>query len=425
MDAKTIEWVIFGPLILGLILVSWWAMEESHKRLDDPNDDRTVYLDQLQNILKLAPYGAFRVTIYRQSGNIHAEHLVTGTAQEALATALATFRRAGIDAVHVSANNEMELRIGRLYHDHRGRKEGKKVGKAHITFEQRIEAPAPKSIPVPEHKPAPAPLMNAPEPSVAIQNIGITCDCGARSELAFADIRNERVCEACGKDATLTPVQIAQLKAAAEDARREAMARYRAGETDILVERKSKLSSNEPVVLTDHNIKFESAKEAVGHLGLIKPEAIATIIGMMHSMVEHPRSIATAYRKEGEQLSLDEKKAASIRANAFMSRQAFDDLTDKGKASPLTGHELTLLRAGFTENRFRHIRLHEDTPANITDYFIGFEYQTNSNDCPFCKRVAGTVIQPKEVAVLPSPECVCDTANYSINAKMDWLKNIV
>ncbi|WP_323810207.1 hypothetical protein [Sphingobium baderi] len=422
MDAKTIEWIIFGPLIFGLILISWWAMGESHKRLDDPNDDRTVYLNRLRQILKLAPYGVFRVTIYRQSGNIHAEHQVTGSKEDALNTAIATFRRAGIDAVHVGANNETQLRIGRLYHDHRGRKEGKKIGKAHIALEQRMEAPASTPIPVPDL--IPATLMEASEPSISIQNIGITCDCGQRSELAFAAIRNERVCEGCGKDATLTPVQIAQLEVAAEDAQREAMARYHAGETDIFVERKSKLAGDEPTTLTDQNIKFEAAKEAVEHLGLIKSGAIATIVGMMHGLAEHPRAIATAYRKDGAQLSRDEKKAAHIRANAFMSRQAYEDLTDKGKANPLNGHELTLLRAGFTENRYRRIRLHDETPDNIKDYFVGFEYQTHSSDCPFCKRVDGTIVQNAEVAILPSPDCVCETANYFVSAKMDWLKNI-
>ena len=72
MDAKTIEWIIFAPLILGLILVSWWATTESHNRLNDPNDDRTVHLDQLPAKLALFAQGVYRVTIFRQGGNIHA-----------------------------------------------------------------------------------------------------------------------------------------------------------------------------------------------------------------------------------------------------------------------------------------------------------------------------------------------------------------
>lgn len=237
MDAKTIEWIIFGPMILGLLLVSWWATSESHRRLDDSDDDRTLHLDQLPGKLALAPFGVFRVIIYRQSGNLHAEKIVTGTAQDALATAMATFRRAKIDAVHVGANSETELRIGRLYHDHRGSKEGKKVAKAHIMLVERMETPAP-----PQPEPAQFPETPAdPESSVTFQAIGLTCDCGERVEIGFDQVHEPRMCAACGKDATLTPVQIAQLETAAEEARAEALARYRAGETNIEVERRSKL----------------------------------------------------------------------------------------------------------------------------------------------------------------------------------------
>lgn len=236
MDTKTIEWIIFGPLIVGLLLVSWWAMSESHRRLDDPNDDRTLHLDQLPGKLALAASGIFRVTIYRQSGNVHTEKIVTGSAQDALATALSTFRRAKIDAVHIGANSETELKISRLYHDHRGRNEGKKVGKAHITLIERITAPAPVSAPAAQPLPA--------EPSIIFQPIGLTCDCGRRVEIAFDRVREPRRCASCGKDATLTPAQIVQLEAAAEEARAEALARYRAGETDIAIERGSKLTED-------------------------------------------------------------------------------------------------------------------------------------------------------------------------------------
>jgi len=217
-------------------------MSESHRRLDDPSDDpsddRTLYLNQLPGKLALAAFGVFRVTIYRQSGNVHAEKIITGSAQDALATALSTFRRAKINAVHVGANSETELRIGRLYHDHRGRNEGKKVGNAHITLVERIAAPALPAQPVPGPLPA--------EPSITFQPIGLTCDCGTRVEVAFAQMREPRRCASCGKDAILTPAQIDQLEAAAEEARAEALARYRAGETDITVERRNTLTEEQP-----------------------------------------------------------------------------------------------------------------------------------------------------------------------------------
>lgn len=248
MDAKTIEWIIFGPLIVGLLLVSWWATTESHRRLDDPDEDRTLHLGQLPGKLALAPFGIFRVVIYRQSGNIHAEKIVTGTAQDALGVAMTTFRRAKIDAVHVGANSPTELRIGRLYHDHRGSAEGKKVGKAHITLIEAFAAPVAAGLPEsPVSLPAPA----VAEPTISIQPIGMTCDCGERSEVAFADIRAPRSCPACGKDATLTPAQLVQLETAAEEARAEALARYRAGETGITVERRNTLVEDQLTTTND------------------------------------------------------------------------------------------------------------------------------------------------------------------------------
>jgi hypothetical protein len=424
MDAKTLEWIIFGPLIAGLFFVSWWAMSESHKRLDDPADDRTVYLDRLRPILKLAPFGVYRITILRQSGNVHAEHLVTGSAQQALASALSTFRRAKIDAVHVGENSESELRIARLYHDHRGSNEGKKVGKAVITLVERSATPqAVESIARPSQ---PAGIESHPslaEPSIKFQHVGITCDCGARYEVAFEELEQARTCASCGTDATLTPLQIAQVQQAAEEARDEALTRFRAGETDILVERKSKLTEAGKE-LTRANIKLEAAREAVSRLGLLEPEAAETIASFMErGMVEHPRAIATAYRKDGEQLTPHEKRAANIRANAFMSRRAYGELTETGKACALRAHEVTLLRAMFSEDRFARLSS-PGLSGGLMRHFDGFKYDAVSLDCPFCSRVNGTVVQPEAVAILPPDDCRCETANYSISPQVDWLQGV-
>lgn len=222
MDAKQIEWIIGVPLLLGLVVVSWWSMQDSEARLSDPNDNRTVYLNQLPALLALYGQGTYRVTIIRQSGNVHSEKIVTGTAQNALATAVATMRRAKIDAVHVEENSETQLRIGRLYHDHRGSAEGKKVGKAIVTLLER--AP---------------PIIRAPlaDGSIRVQAINITCDCGHRMEVPFECVQEERSCAQCGGDATLTPEQVSSLHAAADSAREEAWTRYQAGENSVKVVR--------------------------------------------------------------------------------------------------------------------------------------------------------------------------------------------
>ena len=223
MNSLSIDWIIGGPLLVGLLVVSWWATAQSHEQLADPDDDRTVFLNELSLKLMLFSRGIFRVTVIRQSGNVHAERIVNGTAQDALRVALGTFRRAGIDAVHVIKNDETELQFSRLYHSHRGSKEGKKVGQAHIVLLER------------------KPNFSPSAPTLSIHPIELTCDCGATTSIAYEKIAELRTCKNCTKDLTLTAVQVSQLEDDANSARKEAMERIKAGEKNVIVERKNSL----------------------------------------------------------------------------------------------------------------------------------------------------------------------------------------
>lgn len=126
--ADVIGYVLLG----GLLLFSLVAATLAQGKLDDPADNSVVYLDQLPSIVQLTGEGRWLVRIYRQSGNIHSEAEVVGSAQSAFNAALSTFRRARIDAVGVPENGPDRLRFGRLYHNHRGSNEGNKVGRAEI-----------------------------------------------------------------------------------------------------------------------------------------------------------------------------------------------------------------------------------------------------------------------------------------------------
>lgn len=98
-------------------------------------------------------------------------------------------------------------------------------------------------------------------------------------------------------------------------------------------------------------IKRQAVREAITALGLIVSEAEDRMLALLRDQMDiHPRQISTIYRKEGEQLSRDEKKGLGLRSNAFLSRQAFEDLTEDGRDEPLTAHETVLLRATFTFN---------------------------------------------------------------------------
>lgn len=219
--AQLINTVIGLVMMGGLALVYWLVVEESHKRLDDPDDDRTVWLDQLPNKVALAPHGTYRVTVLRQSGNVHAERVVTGTAQDALKVALATFRRARVQAVHVGRNLPHELSFGRMYHDHRGKSEGKKIGRAVIAVLAEAGPPAP---PTPE---APHAAL-ASRPGVEVR-VDMTCDCGHMASLAEDELAEANDCPACGRTNTHTPEEIARVKVELARLREETKARLDAG----------------------------------------------------------------------------------------------------------------------------------------------------------------------------------------------------
>jgi len=126
--ADIIGYVLIGVLLLATFI--GYAVAEG--KLDDPNDTTVIHLERLPGVAKLTGNGRWLVRIIRQSGNVHSESEITGDASAAVSAALATFRRAKIGEIGIPENTESKLRFGRLYHNHRGSNEGKKVGSAHI-----------------------------------------------------------------------------------------------------------------------------------------------------------------------------------------------------------------------------------------------------------------------------------------------------
>lgn len=124
---------MIGYALLGLIvLLMVGAYQSAGKRLDDPNDQSVLHLEQVPAVANLTGSGVYHLTIWRQSGNVHQSWTITGTAAQAVSQMLSTFRRARIPAVAIKTNTESELDVWRLFHNHRGRAEGKRVGGATI-----------------------------------------------------------------------------------------------------------------------------------------------------------------------------------------------------------------------------------------------------------------------------------------------------
>ncbi|MGW8188990.1 hypothetical protein [Sphingomonas hankookensis] len=224
-DTAQLVNTLVGLALMGVLaLVYWLSIEESHKRLDDHEDDRTLWLDQLPEKIALAPAGTYRVTVLRQSGNVHAERVVTGSAQDALKVALATFRRAKIDAVHVGRNTRQELSFGRMYHDHRGKAEGKKVGRAVIVVLEEAATASPHVMPQPDRA---APSAG---PSVQVR-VEVSCDCGHLTPVPESDLAEPHVCSACGRTNRHTLAEVMRVKAELARLRQETRDRLDTGMT--------------------------------------------------------------------------------------------------------------------------------------------------------------------------------------------------
>ncbi|MFL1452887.1 hypothetical protein ACJO5Y_00400 [Marinobacter sp. GN3S48] len=120
--------LLMGALVIGVFVV----MLNQQQKLDDPNNTEVVYLDQLTQVCSLAEPGNFRVRIFRQSGNLQKDDQFFTSVGDAIKAATSTFKRAKIDHVVITTNEETNFSFRRPYHDHRGVKEGKKVGKVEI-----------------------------------------------------------------------------------------------------------------------------------------------------------------------------------------------------------------------------------------------------------------------------------------------------
>lgn len=160
------------------------------------------------------------------------------------------------------------------------------------------------------------------------------------------------------------------------------------------------------------------AKEAIRSLGYLKPETAKQIAMLIEeNPTQHPKAIATSYRKKGDQITTDEKKRLGIRANGFMSKDALEDLTEKGLANPLVAHEQTILRASLAVSRARRISIEKE--QGVTQWkFSG----AGSDDCAGCKRLEDRVISIDEALPTGPHDCGRDACAAFYMAHMDYLQ---
>jgi len=113
--------IVFGVIAFAAI---FWSQE----KLDDPNNETFIYIDQIQDVGKLLPESDYDPVVWRQSGEIHSHSEFTMSREDALEYVLKTMKRAKIESVSVLENTEDEFTVRRSVQNARGRQEGKRVG---------------------------------------------------------------------------------------------------------------------------------------------------------------------------------------------------------------------------------------------------------------------------------------------------------
>lgn len=159
--------------------------------------------------------------------------------------------------------------------------------------------------------------------------------------------------------------------------------------------------------------------EAIGTLGYIKPEAAEKLVLLIDKNKDtHPKAIATSHRKEGPQITKDEKKKMGIRANAFFSEKAQQELTKKGLENPLIAHEQTILRASLAASRAQ--RISKEQAQGIEQWkFSG----AGPEDCAGCRRLEDKVISIDDAVPTGPHDCGRDACAVYYMAHMDYLQH--
>lgn len=154
--------------------------------------------------------------------------------------------------------------------------------------------------------------------------------------------------------------------------------------------------------------------------GYVKPEYAPDLAIMMEELEgQHPHQIARAFRQTGTPLSKEAKKLLGLRANADMTVEATNALTQKGLSSPLKGLEVTLLDASF--DYFRRRAAAEVNRPEFEGYASLFVDSWNK-DCPGCLRMKGQEIGLDDLDRIPPSDCANEACNMTVRLHMDFTR---
>ena len=145
----------------------------------------------------------------------------------------------------------------------------------------------------------------------------------------------------------------------------------------------------------------EALEEAMQSLGYLKFDAFIPMLKLLLSSEGVPsKQLATKHRKQGKQLSAEEKKSLGIRVNSFFSKRAFAELTEKGIKNPSHAHYLTLWRARMYASRARSVRLANEAECYGCTIRGGLR-----EECPVCARLDGKKVSANEARPQGAEDC--------------------
>lgn len=182
----------------------------------------------------------------------------------------------------------------------------------------------------------------------------------------------------------------------------------------------SEISSSNACSSEPERFRDVAIAEAINTLCLVTPEAFEDLRSALDQCFPtsagfgglHPRQVCLTMRKDGEQLSLDQKRSLGLRASAFMSARLASQLAPDGLRAPLEAHLSTLLRALFSALRYERIRSSEGPNVHA-------EYEVGHLDCPGCSRLSGKSPSDHGV-VLPPTDCLYDRCLLGVRTRVRW-----
>lgn len=125
-EPHEIAFLIIGIMIIIIVFIAQWAQTQQAAR-PMTRASTSVYPENLDQVTKLSSGRKYHLVVYRQSGNLHSSYEDV-TLDQALRQIVTTCRRAKIDVLAVQKNTVEEMELWRVWHNHRGRQEGKRVG---------------------------------------------------------------------------------------------------------------------------------------------------------------------------------------------------------------------------------------------------------------------------------------------------------